>query len=51
MQLMRDNITLIPDGVFVRLVAVPCSPVGRVDFSIARADFLNSLSVLSEFEK
>ena len=55
MQLMRNNITLIPDGklypLFPVLVIKTEQLNHRVDFSIARTGYLNSPLVLAAFEK
>lgn len=51
LQLMRGNITAIPDGVSTRCYMVFISLSRMIDFDVDKTDFVNSARVLAEFQK
>jgi hypothetical protein len=51
MQLMRDNITMIPDGNAIHLWQHGASSYEMVDWDLDKTNFLNSAEVLNAFEK
>lgn len=51
LQLMRGNITAIPDGVSTGWLMAFASLNRTVDFDVDKTDFVNSARVLAEFQK